>query len=103
MIGGRESLAGKSGGTIGILIAAIFIRVWLLRSLGLALVCLAATELTVLLLIMAISGLGIFTWSHIQFVGWWLYTTTWNVVAVYPLGLLVGTLLDKWRTKKSAV
>jgi hypothetical protein len=66
-------------------------------------VCLAATELTVLLLIMLMSGMGLFTWSHIQFVGWWLYTTTWKLVAVYPLGLLLGAFWEKWRTQKSAI
>jgi hypothetical protein len=86
LVGGRESLAGKIGCSVGVLAAAVIARRYLLRSFGLALTCLGVTETVVLLIILGFSGLTSFSMADIRFNGWWLYALTWNVVVVFVLG-----------------
>ena len=57
LVGRRETLAGKVGCSVTILATALIIRRYILRSFGLALVCLAVTEIIALFVVMSFSGL----------------------------------------------
>ena len=101
LVGGRESLAGKIGGSVAILAAAVVARRYLLRSLGLALTCLAVTEVVVLLIIVGFSGLTSFSMMDIRFNAWWLYAVTWNVIVAFFFGVALGHLWDKRAANKA--
>lgn len=95
IVGGRESLAAKTGSSVAILIASFVLGRYILRSFRLALVCLGSTELLVLLIVMGFSGLGIFAVADIRFNVWWLYAVTWNVVLAFLLGAALGVLWSR--------
>jgi hypothetical protein len=95
LVGGRETLAGKVGCSAAILAAALIIRRYILRSFGLALVCLAATEVIVLFIVMSVSGLTTLTLTDIRFNGWWVYALTWNVVVAFLVGITAGHFWDR--------
>jgi hypothetical protein len=92
IVGGRESLAAKTGSSVAIVIASLVLGRYILRSFRLALLCLGSTELLVLLIIMGFSGLGMLALSDIRFNVWWLYAVTWNVVLAFLLGAGLGVL-----------
>src|SRR5690348_14240618 len=92
VVGGRESLGAKAGGSVAILCASVLTGRYVLRSFGLALLCLGSTELIALLIIMGFSGLGMVSIADIQFNVWWLYAATWNVVLAFLLGAGLGVL-----------
>jgi hypothetical protein len=96
LVGGRESLAGKIGCSVAILATAVMARRYLLRSFGLALMCLGIAELIALLMVLGFSGLTSLSLADIRFNGWWLYALTWNVVVAFVLGAAIGHLWDKW-------
>jgi len=98
--GGGETIAGKVGCSIGILIASLAIRRYLLRSFVLMLVCLALTEIIVLVIIICFTGLTRFAFSDIRFNAWWLYALTWNVVAAFLIGTVVGQFWEKLTASK---
>jgi hypothetical protein len=58
LVNRMENIAAKTGGSIGILIASLFVRRYLLRSFRLAVACLATTEVLALLIIMFVIGKG---------------------------------------------
>ncbi len=95
VVGGRESLAGKTGGSVAILIASLLLGRYVLRSVGSALLCLAATEIIALLIIVGFSGLTTLTMADISFNAWWLYAVTWNVVLAFLLGAGFGLLWSR--------
>ena len=95
LVGGRETLAGKVGCSVAILATALIIRRYILRSFGLALACLAATEVIVLFVVMSVSGLTTLTMTDIRFNGWWVYALTWNVVAAFLVGIAAGHFWDR--------
>jgi hypothetical protein len=95
LVGGRETLAGKVGCSVTILATAFIIRRYILRSFGLALVCLAATEVIVLFVVMSFSGLTTLTLADMRFNGWWVYALTWNVVAAFLVGITAGHFWDR--------
>ncbi len=90
-----EMLADKVGALCGILIATLFLRRCLLRSFRLALICLAATEVVVLVIILHFTGLTTLTLFDIGFNVGWLYSLTWNVVVAYILGAVFGHLWQR--------
>jgi len=92
IVGGRESLAAKTGSSVAIAIASFVLGRYSLRSVRLALLCLGSTELLVMLIVMGFSGLGMLTMADIQFNIWWLYAVTWNVVLAFFLGAGLGVL-----------
>ena len=95
VVGGRESLAAKAGASIAILCASVLTGRYVLRSFGLALLCLGSTELIALLIITGFSGLGMLTIADIRFNAWWLYAVTWNVVLAFSLGAGLGVLWSR--------
>ncbi len=68
---------------------------YVLRSFGLALLCLGSTEVIALLIITGFSGLGMLTIADIRFNAWWLYAVTWNVVLAFLLGAGLGVLWSR--------
>lgn len=96
-----EMLADKVGASIGIAVAALLLRRFFLRSFGLALICLAATEVVVYIIILQFTGLLEFTLFDLRFNVGWLYTLTWNVVAAFLIGVAIGHLWDRRAAKKS--
>jgi len=95
LVGGRETLAGKVGCSVAILAIALIIRRYILRSFGLALVCLAATEIIALFIVMSFSGLTTLTLTDVRFNGWWVYALTWNVVTAFLIGTTAGHFWDR--------
>ena len=102
LVGGRETLAAKVGCSVAILIASLIIRRYLLRFLGLALLCLATTEVIVLAIIICVTGLTSWTWSDVRFNIWWLFALTWNVVLAFLVGAVVGRFWDDWAYNRTA-
>ena len=102
MVGGREALAAKAVSSVAIFVAALIIRRHLLRSFGLAVACLAATQVTVLLIVICFSGLATLTMADVRFNAWWLYALTWNVVVAFPIGTVAGQFWDNWAATKAA-
>jgi hypothetical protein len=100
IVGGRETLAAKVGCSIAILVTSLVIRRYLLRSFGLALVCLAVTEIIVLLIIICFTGLTTPTLADIRFNAWWLYALTWNVIVAFLVGTVLGHLWETFTTSK---
>lgn len=94
-----EMVADKVGASVGILIASVFLRRYLLRSFRLALLCLAVTEIAVLVIILQFTGLTTPTLSDISFNVEWLYSLTWNVVVTFLLGAGVGHIWDQAANK----
>lgn len=89
-----EMLTDKIGASIGIVIAALLLRRYLLRSFGMALACLVATEVAALLIILCFTGLPVDR-VDLHNDGQWLYTMTWNVVISYLIGAVLGHWWDK--------
>jgi uncharacterized membrane protein len=87
-----EMLADKVGSSIGIMVASLLLARFLFRSIGVALICLAATEAVVFVIILQITGLSSFTLSDVRFNVGWLYSLTWNVVVAFVFGSLLGHL-----------
>lgn len=90
-----EMVTDKIGASVGIFIAGVLLRRYFLRSFGLVLVCLAATEIVALVIIVMVTGLVSLTLFDITFNLQWLYAMTWNVVIAYLLGATVGHVWDK--------
>lgn len=103
LVGGREAFAAKAGSSVAIFVAALIIRRRLLRSFGLALACLAATEVAVLLIVICFSGLATLTMADVRFNAWWLYALTWNVVIAFLIGTVAGQFWDNWATKAAGL
>lgn len=100
VVGGRESVAAKTGGSVAILIASVLVGRFILRSFSLALLCLAGTELIALLIIMGFSGLSMLTIADIGFNVWWLYAVTWNVALAFLLGAGFGVFWSRRSANK---
>lgn len=92
IVGGRESLAAKTGSSVALVIVSLVLGRYVLRSFRLALLCLGSTEVLALLIITGFSGLGMLALSDIQFNLSWLYAVTWNVVLAFLLGGSLGVL-----------
>lgn len=90
-----EMVTDKIGASVGIFIAAVLLRRYFLRSFGFVLLCLAATEIVALVIIVMVTGLVSLTLFDITFNLQWLYAMTWNVVIAYLLGAAVGHVWDK--------
>jgi hypothetical protein len=103
VVGGMEAIAAKAGSSVAIFVAALIIRRHLLRSFGLALACLVATEVTVLLIVICFSGLTTLTMTDVRFNAWWLYALTWNVVIAFLIGTVAGQFWDNWATKAAGL
>ncbi len=88
-----EMLTDKTGESMVIVIAALFLRRYLLRSFGMALVCLVATELVALAIILCFTGLPV-DGMDLHNTARWLYLMTWNVVASYLFGIAIGHWWD---------
>lgn len=96
-----EMHSDKVGASIGIVVAALLLRRYLLRSFGLALTCLAATEAAAFLIIIQFTGLMEFTLFDLRFNVGWLYALTWNVVVAFLIGTTIGHLWDRRAANKS--
>lgn len=94
LVGGREALSAKIGSSVLVLISALLIRRYVLRSLCSMLVCLGLLELIVLVVVFCVSGLGPVSWSALNFAGWWLYALTWNVIVCSVLGAIIGQIWE---------
>lgn len=92
-----EMVADKVGASAGILITSLFLRRYLLRSIMLALLCLAVTEVIVLVIILQFTGLT--TLCDIGFNVRWLYSLTWNVVVAFLFGTVIGHVWDRAANK----
>mgnify|MGYP000993234737 CR=1 FL=1 len=103
LVGWREPLSGKIGCSVAILLAAVVLRRYLLRSFGLAVLCLFATEVAVFIIIMSISGLTKPTLTDIGFNAGILYQITWNVVIAFLIGTVAGQFWDNWASKADAL
>ena len=90
LVSKMETLTSKIGSSIGIVLGALLIRRFLLRSIGLALICLTATEVVVFFIILHFTGLLSFALSDLSFNVGWLYSITWNVVVAFLFGMIVG-------------
>jgi hypothetical protein len=95
LVNRMENFAAKVGGSIGILIASLLVRRYLLRSFRLAVACLATTEVLALLIIMFVIGLTGFGLEDVGFSVGWLYAITWNIVAAFFIGVAIGQLWDR--------
>ena len=100
LVGYSEPLAGKIACSVAILLAAVVLRRYLLRSFGLAVLCLLATEVVVFLIITAFSGLT--TLTDIGFNAETLYQLTWNVVIAFLIGAAAGQSWDNRAATKAA-
>ena len=87
-----EMFADKVGASIAIVVASLLLGRFLFRSIGVALLCLAATELVALIIILQITGLSLSTLSDITFNVGWLYSMTWNVIVAFVVGSVPGHL-----------
>jgi hypothetical protein len=85
-----ETLAGKVGSSIGVVVGSVLLRRFLLRSFGLALLCLVATEVVAFAIILQFTGLLSLRLSDLSFNVGWLYSLTWNVVFAFLLGVGIG-------------
>jgi len=102
LVGGREPLAAKTGSSVAILIVSVFACRYVLRSFGMALLCLLSTELIVLLIVMGFSGLTMMpTMTNLRFNGWWLYALTWSVVLAFLPGAVFGVLWARRAANRS--
>lgn len=102
LVGFREPLSGKIACSVAILLAAMVLRRYLLRSFGLAVLCLLATEVAVFIIIMCFSGLLRPSLTDIGFNAGTLYQLTWNVVIAFLIGVAAGQFWDNWATTKTA-
>jgi hypothetical protein len=96
-----ENFAAKVGGSIGILIASLLVRRYLLRSFRLAVACLATTEVLALLIIMFVIGLTGFGLEDVGFSIGWLYAITWNIVVACLVGVFIGHLWERRTANKA--
>lgn len=100
LINKMETLSGKVGSSLGVVTASLLLRRYLLRSVWLDLVCLAATEAVVFIIIVTVTGLLPFTLFNLRFNVGWLYALTWNVVVAFLFGVVLGHLWDRWAVNK---
>lgn len=82
------------------MVAAFFLGRFLFRSFGVALACLAATEIVALIIILQITGPSLSTLSDVTFNAGWLYSMTWNVIVAFVLGAALGHLWYRWSANK---
>lgn len=101
LVNRMENFAAKIGGSIGILIASLFVRRYLLRSFRLAVACLAMTEVLALLIIMFVIGLTGFGLEDVGFSIGWLYAITWNIVVACLVGVSIGHLWERRTANKA--
>lgn len=101
-VGGRETLAAKIGCSVAILAVSIVLGRYLLRSFGLALVCLFITEVLVFVVIICITGLTRITIYDLYFNIWWLFALTWNVVLMFFVGTIAGRFWDDWACNRTS-
>lgn len=102
LVGFREPLAGKIACSLAILLAAVVLRRYLLRSFGLAVLCLLATEVAVFIIITCFSGVMRPNLTDIGFNAETLYQLTWNVVIAFLIGAAAGQFWDNWAATKAA-
>lgn len=93
-----EILSSKVGSSIGILVISLLIRLYVLRSLRLALTCLVLTETVVMFIVLFFTGLTLFSLADARFIVGWVYELTWNVVVAFLIGLVIGQLWDYRRS-----
>jgi hypothetical protein len=91
-----ETLASKVGCSVSIILASAILRRYIYDSFGLALACLAATEVVVFLVVMSVTGLWSLTVINISFNTSWLWRLTWNVAIAFLIGTILGQLWKKW-------
>jgi hypothetical protein len=95
-----ENFSAKVGGSIGVLIASLFVRRFLLHSFRLAVACLATLEVLAFLIILTVigaTGLGLEDFGYSM---GWLYAITWNVVVACLVGFLIGQLWERCKANK---
>lgn len=102
LVDGRETIAAKVGCAVAILAVSLVLCRYLLRSFVQALVCLVATEMIVLVIIVCVSGLTRLTLADVRFNLWWLGALTWNVVLAFLAGAVVGRSWDLWECNRTA-
>lgn len=90
-----ETFPTKTGSTVGILLASILLQRYLFRSLRLALASITTTEVAVFLIVVQVTGLASASLSDLAFNFGWLFTLTWNVVAAFLVGILLGSLWNQ--------
>ncbi len=95
-----ESLSADVGSTVGVLLASILLRRYVVRSFWLAVACITTTEVAVLLIISKVAGLPSFSYldmfvSDMAFNLGWLFDVTWNVIAAFAIGSLIGHFWDR--------
>jgi hypothetical protein len=90
-----ETLPTKIGASVGVFAASLFTSRYLLRSVVLALACLTATELTVLCIVVLVTGLSSFSLSDLRFNFCWLFQLTWNVVTAVIFGAAIGLVWER--------
>lgn len=103
LVGFREPLSGKIACSVAILLAAVVLRRYLLRSFGQAVLCLLATEVAVFIIIMCFSGLLRPNLTDIGFNAETLYQLTWNVVIAFLIGAVAGQFWADWTAPKAGL
>lgn len=88
---GPESFGSRVGASVAILVAAVLLRRYVLRSLRPTLMCLAVAESVALLLLFVAMDYSL------VFAGVYLLLFTWNVVAAFLAGSLAAELWDRRR------
>jgi len=88
-----ETIAGKFGASVGVFMAAVILRLFLIKSTRLMLMSLIAIECIALIVIVFFTGLYRLTGLDIEFNIGWLFALTWNVVLMFIIGTWVGSKL----------
>jgi len=86
-----ETVAGKLGASVGVFMATVILRLFLVKSTRLMLIALVAIECIALIIIVFFTGLYQLTMLDVQFNIGWLFALTWNVVLLFIIGTWVGS------------
>lgn len=101
LINKMETLPTKTGGSLGILVASIFLSRFLFRRYRIAVISLGVTEAIVLLIIVCVTQLWSLALDDLFFNFGWLFELTWNVVLAFLLGSTAGHFWNKASPAKS--
>jgi len=93
MVNKVETFAGKFSGSVGVFVAVVILRLFLIKSTRLMLISLMTIECIALIAIVFFTGLYQLTVLDVQFNIGWLFALTWNVVLLFIIGTWVGSKL----------
>jgi hypothetical protein len=95
LINKMETLPGKIGSSICILVVTFLLTKYFLKSFCQIVLCFVVIEIFVLIVIVSLTGIWRLRWFDLCFNMGWLFTMTWNVAIAYAVGAAIGYRMKK--------